>query len=106
MASEAAESNKPGGWQAIVPVSPQNVTVSSSSAQSAALGAGTTLVRLAATTDMWLAFGTNPTATTSGIFMPSGSIEYFGVSPGSKIAAIRDSADGKLNIVEAGATSP
>lgn len=88
-------------------VSAETKAVSGTSAQSAAIGTagaapGTDVtVRLVATTDCWLAFGTNPTAVADAadaIFLPSGVVEYMDVVAGSKIAVIQNSGSGKLNI--------
>jgi hypothetical protein len=60
-------------------------------------------IRLVATADSWIAFGSNPTAAASGvgsIFLPAGVPEYFWVVPGERIAAIQNSAGGLLNVAE------
>ena len=89
-------------WQAIIPGISQTVAVGGSSTQSVAFGATTTLVRCVVSTDAWIKFGTNPTADkTTSIFMPSGSIDYFGVTPGFKVACLQDSASGNLVVTEA-----
>ncbi len=85
---------------AVRPGATQNVAIGSSSVQSTALGASTTLVRALATVDCWLAFGSNPTATTSGYLLVAGMENFIPVTAGSKIAVIRASVDGTLNIVE------
>lgn len=86
--------------QAFVPGVTQNVTVGAASLQSAAFGDLTRLVRLAATTDCFVVFGADPTATTSSMFLPSGAVEYLAVEPGTKVAVIRQTADGALNVTE------
>ena len=89
-------------FQCIYPGTSQKRTVSSSSAQSSAVGDNTSIVRLHATTDCFVAFGTNPTAVadTGGVFMKADTSEYFMITPGDKIAVIRSSADGNLYITE------
>lgn len=90
-----------GAFQAIIPGVSQTVAISGTSAQSAAFGALSTIVRVAVNTDAWIKFGANPTADkTTSIFMPSGSIEYFGVTPGQKVAGLQDSASGNMVITE------
>ncbi|MGE4259225.1 MAG: hypothetical protein AB7F19_07775 [Candidatus Babeliales bacterium] len=79
----------------------QNVSVSGSSTQSSAVGAGTRLVRLASTTACHIAIGSNPTATSTSALVFANVPEYVQCSPGDKIAVIQDSASGTLNIVEA-----
>jgi hypothetical protein len=70
------------------PLAEQEVTITGSSAQSAALNAETKFVRVTSDSVAHLAFGSNPTATVGGLRMAAGSVEYFGVVGGSKIAAI------------------
>lgn len=89
-------------WQAITQGVIQNISYTATHAESAAFGAGTTLVRLVATSDCYFLCGTAPVATTSnGTLLPSGAIEYFGVTPGQKISFIQSSAGGACNITEA-----
>lgn len=60
-----------------------------------------TIIRLVATTDCYVEIGTNPTATASGsTLLPALVPEYIKVSTKDKVAAIRKSADGTLNITE------
>lgn len=90
-------------------VTTQTIAVGVASAQSTAMTAagaatggpyGTRLVRLVATTLCYVAFGANPTATSNSLMLAPNFPEYFQIKPGDKIAAIRDAADGKLNIAE------
>ena len=76
------------------------VSVSSSSAQSAAHAATTNVVRLVSTTDCHVAFGSNPTATTSSMYLPANQVEYFLVAASEKVAAIRANADGTFYVTE------
>ena len=73
---------------AMVPKTTQKVTSSGSSVQSSAFGAHIEYVRIVADADCHIAFGVNPTATTSTIYVPADDIEYFKVSPGEKVAVI------------------
>jgi len=109
--------------QAARPLSSQNITTSGSSQQSNAFQAGdpgftynadgtvntnvqsfTQHIRVVATTNCWISFGTNPTAATSGaggsILIPAYTPEYFFVNKGEKLAVIQDAASGTLNIAE------
>jgi hypothetical protein len=95
------EDNESRPLPAIFPGVSQRVAVGGSSTQSAAFGDSTGMIRLAPTTDCYVAFGLNPTATNASLFLPAGSIEYFGVSPGEKIACLQVSSAGFLNVVEA-----
>jgi len=74
-----------------IPLAEQKVAFTTS-AQSAALQANTALVRLHTDGICSVAFGTNPTATTSNLRMVAGQTEYFAVHPGSnlKIAAVNN----------------
>jgi|GEM_PF-1073883 len=76
------------------------VSVSSSSAQSSAHAATTNVIRLVSTTDCHIAFAASPTATTSSMYLPANQVEYFLVTGGEKVAAIRASADGTLYVTE------
>jgi hypothetical protein len=76
----------------------EKVAVSSTSAQSAAL-TECDEVLLCATKAMWVTLGSDPTATTSNsIPLIAGEKFHLRVTPGYKIAAIRDSEDGSLVI--------
>ena len=69
-----------------------------SSVQSSATMTGT-VVRVVPTTDCYIEVGTNPTATASGSSLfPAMVAEYIMVKDGDKLAAIRKTADGTLNI--------
>ncbi len=77
------------------------------SARSATFGPRTTVIRICATQDCHVMVATpatliTPTAVADGtaLFLKSGVVEYIGVLPSSKIAAIKDSAGGNLFITE------
>jgi hypothetical protein len=74
---------------------------SSGSAATAAVGVATRIVRLVATVDCHVAFGADPTATTSSMLLPAGSVEYVAITPGHKVAARGASASGTLHVTEA-----
>lgn len=86
--------------QAIFPGTSEHLAFSSTSVQSAAVPAGATLVRLEPTKACFVKMGsTNPTAASStSMYMSAGKSEVFGVTAGDKIAVIRDTEDGALNI--------
>lgn len=56
-------------------------------------------VLLYATQDCYVVFGTSPTATTSGFFVAKGQYISVAIPSASKVAAIQDSAAGKLFVV-------
>lgn len=70
-----------------LPGTTQKVTFTTST-QSTAFAYNTRFVRVMADADCHIAYGSNPTATTSSLKMASGTVEYFGVAPGDKIAAV------------------
>lgn len=79
--------------------STQVVDGTSASAQSNVIDAhAEAWVRIAAYDDVHIAFGSDPTATASHIYLPQGMVEYFRVKNGYKIAVI----GGKINISTAG----
>lgn len=66
----------------------QPFTSSGSSQQSAAFGSATRFVRIHAAAKVHLAFGPDPTASTSSMGLSAGGTEIFGVTPGHKVAFI------------------
>lgn len=81
-------------------VATQNVSVGGSSTNSTSLNSATRNVRLVSNTDCYIAIGASPTATTSSLFLPSGSVEYFQVRGGEVVAVIQSAAGGTLNLAE------
>lgn len=65
-----------------------------------AFAAGTNVVRLSSTTGCHIKFAGSPTATTSDAFLKGGEPEYFVVTPGQKVAAIRTATNGTLTVSE------
>jgi hypothetical protein len=103
--------------QAARPGIVQNIAIGAGSLQSLAFTVGsigeyamdgtptrpqtTQHVRLCATSDCWVMFGPNPTASaTVGMLLPAMTPEYFWVLPGEKLAVLQASAAGSLNIIE------
>ena len=64
------------------------VPIAGASAQSPAIVTGTKIVRVACDVACHIAYGTNPVATTSSLYLPVNAVEYFGVEAGGKIAVI------------------
>lgn len=75
-------------------------TVSTSSAQTAATNASTEYVRLIADAQVFVAFGANPTATTSSTYLAANNEEIFKIDGGMKIAAIVASSTANLYVDE------
>lgn len=68
----------------------QNISISASSAASAAFNANTRMIKICSDTNVWLNFGpTNSvTATVAQDYLPAGVVLYYAVNPGSYLAAI------------------
>ncbi len=100
--STKALANQHGdNFEAIIPGLSQTVAVGAASAQSTALDDNTTIVRLFATVDCFIAIGSNPTAASAtGMFIPGGIIDFIGINKNDKIAVIRSSASGSLYLTE------
>jgi hypothetical protein len=86
-------------FPAVKPGAAQALAYAASSVQSAVLGC--VVVRVVSTTDCHIAFGPNPTATATSMFLPAKVPEYFICSPTDKAAVIQDTAGGNLSITPA-----
>ena len=76
----------------------QVVDGTSATTQSTVIDANAdSLVRIAATADIYIAIGTNPTASATTILLPAGSVEWFEIPAAAKIAVF----GGKANITRA-----
>lgn len=78
----------------------QVLAFTATSAQSAALGPRTTVVRLVSTQNVHVTVAATALADGTCMYLPLGVVQVIGVPPGSKIAAIRDSVSGNLFITE------
>ncbi len=93
----------------IIPVvgTNQNVAVAVASAKTTnpVWPTGTSaFVRLASTTACYVAFGEDPTATTSDMIINAGTKgEFFKIQSNFKVAALRVTADGVLSVMAASA---
>jgi hypothetical protein len=67
------------------------VVIGAGSLQSAAFNAKTKFVRIHTDAICSVAFGTSPTATANSKRLAANSTEYFGVTPGDKLAVITNS---------------
>jgi hypothetical protein len=65
-----------------------------------AFATGTQVVRVSSTTGCHIVFGGTPVATASNAYLKGGEPEYFVVTPGQKISAIRTSTSGTLTVTE------
>ena len=81
----------------------QVMTVTASSVQSTAVGAGVTILRLAngAGSHCHFQIGSNPTASlTTSPTLPANAIEYVACSPGDKVAVIRSGTATDVSITQ------
>lgn len=78
----------------------QTVSYDSSAATASGFGNGIHVVRLSSTTGCHVSFGSSPTATTSDAYLKGGEPEYFVVTPGQKVAAIKTATAGTLTVTE------
>ncbi len=88
-----------GALPVIRPGVTQKVGFGSTSAASAVVGGG--IIRLLSTADCHVAFGSNPTADGTCLFLPANMPEYFACSTGDQVAVIQDTAAGSLYITPA-----
>ena len=78
---------------------PETHTIGASSAQSSAIITGSGLIRIAVKgTHAHVAFGSNPTATEDSFLINSESSEIFSFISGQKVAFIKTSGTGEINI--------
>ena len=87
---------------AYIPGTTQNFTTSGSSQFSVAVGANTSIVRVAVNQDTYVVIGSaNPVATVNSMFIPAGKVEFFATTPGvTQVAFLQVSAAGKISITE------
>ncbi len=81
----------------------QVMTVTGTSVQSTAVGAGVTMLRLAngGGAHCHFAIGASPTASlTTSPMLPASSIEYVACSPGDKVAVIRGATATDVSITQ------
>lgn len=92
-------------------VSAETVSLSTSSAQSSAFGSATTsatlyeTIRVVCDAACWLEFGTDPTVvaeSAGAVYLPAGTVEYFDIAAGNKVAGILASSTAKLNVARMG----
>ncbi len=67
---------------------------------SSAASSGVLRVRVVTTTAAYIVIGVDPTATTSDVYMPADSPEYFTIAAGEKVSAVRVTSSGTLHVTE------
>ena len=65
-----------------------------------AVGVGTQKVRVLVTTDAFIKIAKTPTATTSDVYLPGLSAEYFTIYSGEKVSAVQVASGGTLYVTE------
>ena len=66
-----------------------------------AIGTGTQVVRVVPTTAAFIKIGNTPTAAaTNSVYMKGGESEYFVVTPGMKVSAVRVTTNGNVHVTE------
>jgi hypothetical protein len=65
-----------------------------------AVGTGVQKVRVVVTTAAYIKIGSSPTATTSDVYIPADSPEYFTIAAGEKVSAIQSASGGSLHVTE------
>lgn len=97
---KTAAGNRSNVFQAAQPVQPSIVVaVSAAHAESAAMVAGCTSIRVVADTNCHIRISAAGTAATANdMYLPKDRVEHFLVTPADIISVIRDTADGHLFI--------
>lgn len=65
-----------------------------------AVATGTDVVRVVTTKGAYVKIGASPTAAATDVYMAADSPEYFVVTPGMKVSAIRVATNGALHVTE------
>ena len=79
-----------------------SATTTSGATRTSAFSAQVTIVMLTVTDDCFIAFGGEPTATTSSVFITQDTPYFFGVSSGSMCAAITSASTSTVYVTELG----
>ncbi|MFA5490007.1 MAG: hypothetical protein WC284_12435 [Candidimonas sp.] len=78
------------------PLMTQVISFEDASVQSSSINSQ--IIRVVCNENCHIAIGEDPTATENSMLIPAGTHEYFVITPGDKIAALRESNNGKLFI--------
>jgi hypothetical protein len=85
---------------AYIPGTSYGYTTTGASQQSAAMSSTVSIVRVAVNQDTYVAVGSDPTATANSAMMPAGSVEFFAVTAGEKVAFLQVSQAGRITVTE------
>ncbi len=98
-----AHSEQGGGFEAMEPGAGAPITfITGSSLAYSGFNAKTSIIRIFATKDCFLAFGTGPIVTSSSYFLPGGIIDFIGVNGQQTLAVVGSTAGGILYLTEGG----
>jgi len=79
----------------------QNLALSTTHAvTSNALSADATAIRVATNVDVYISVGSAPTATTTDILLPAGTIDYLLVEPSDKVSGEAVAGTGVMSVTE------
>ena len=81
-------------------LSSEVVGATASAGSSAVMATGVRVVRVAPIVACHIAIGTSAVATTSSLYMPAGTVEYFSTTPGELVSVIVSSDDGDVSITQ------
>lgn len=84
----------------IRPANPQTLNFTGTASQSQTFQPQVTIGQLFATEDCFIKFGTNPTATSSDIFIPAGFVLFYNIFGGEKLSVIQKDTAGTLYLLE------
>ena len=86
---------------AFVPGTTQNIITTGSSQVLNAVGANTSIIRVACTADTFVQIGTSPVATTQSMMISGGATEFLAVVPGqTKVAVLEVTTAGVVSVTE------
>ena len=85
---------------AYIPGTSYGYTTTGASQQSAAMSSTVSIVRVAVNQDTYVAVGADPTADSNSAMMPAGSVEFFAVTSGEKVAFLQVSDAGRITETE------
>ncbi len=106
MSSKSPEMHLGGRFQAIKQGTMQKVAYTGTAGTiSNVITSGVSIVRIVCTTDAYVKIGASPTATTSDMFVPANTPEYFAVPDDGtvKVSAVQLSSGGTLHVTEGAA---
>lgn len=103
--TQLARDDRGNAIQAAHPARSQRITVTATTARNSTdFGSAVSIVELTPSVDMWVAFGDDTVTATAAaganIPLKAGIVYAYDLRENLRIAAIRDSADGVLDIVE------